>query len=103
MSPEADSWLPMRVIGMTARALLQAINTQSKAGYEHCIEILDRSQDTKGKSSWDWRGGENANQQDAISHMPQQITIEQVETSIVRGSDRKMNSVLSNIIACQHL
>lgn len=84
MSPEADCWLPMRVIGMTARASLQAINTQSKAGYEHCIEILDRNQDTKGKSSSDLRhGSENGKQQHAISRMAQPITAEQVETSIV--------------------
>lgn len=53
MSPEADYLLPMRVIEMTEKALLQAINTQSKAGREHCFEIFDRSQDTKGKCSWD--------------------------------------------------
>lgn len=106
MSPEDDCWLPMRVIGMTTRGSLQAINTHSKAGYEHCIEILDRNQDTKGKSSWDLRhGGENGKQQDHIIGMPQQITAEQVETSIVRGSDRKLISVLSKISpvnACRH-
>lgn len=106
MSPEDDCWLPMRAIGMTTRGSPQTINTQSKAGYEHCIEILDRIQGTKGKRSWDLRrSGENGNQQNRISRVPQQISAEQVETSIVKSSDREMNSDLSNIYhinACQY-
>lgn len=103
MSPEDDCWLTMRAIGMTTRGSPQTINTQSEAGYEHCIEILDR---IRGKRSWDLRrSGEKGNQQDHISCMPQQITVEQVETSIVKSSDREMNSDLSNIYhinACQY-
>lgn len=106
MSPEDDCWLTMRAIGMTTRGSPQTINTQSEAGYEHCIEILDRIQDTKGKRSWDLRrSSENGNQRDHISRLLHEISVEQVETSIVKSSDREMNSDLSDIYhinACQY-
>ena len=39
----------------------------------------------KARGSWDLKhGGENGKQQDHISRMPEQITVEQVETSILR-------------------
>lgn len=40
MSPEADCLLPLYVIEMTEKALLQAINTQSKAEHEYCLRYL---------------------------------------------------------------
>lgn len=49
--------------------------------------------------------GENGNQQDHISRLLHEISVEQVETSIVKSSDREMNSDLSDIYhinACQY-